>query len=131
MTETNGYGIGDRFVATLVARDFPRLRTLMADDVRFRLLVPRGPQTEAGAADTVARFVGWYGAVDELRLESSYVATVADRLVITYRLRLRDTGGWRVIEQHLVAAVDADDRLDAIDLLCTGFHSERVKEVAR
>src|SRR5262249_50689885 len=90
MTHHTPRAIGDRFVATLVAREFPRLRALMTDDVRFRLLVPRGPQTEAGAADTVARFVGWYGAVDELRLESSCVATVANRIVITYRLRLRD-----------------------------------------
>jgi SnoaL-like domain len=115
--------LGETFVAAVAARDFPALRATLADDVRFRLLVPRGPQANAGADETLGRFVGWFGAADELRLESAHVGTVAQRLVMTYRLRLRDAAGWRVIEQHLVADTGTDGRLATIDLLCTGFHA--------
>ena len=94
---------------------------MIADDVRFRLLLPKGPQAHSGAAEAVEAFVGWYGDVDELRLESSNVETVADRLVLTYRFRLHDADGWQVIEQHVVADVAPDGRLETIDLLCSGF----------
>jgi hypothetical protein len=116
-------GVGEAVLAALAARDFDGLRRRLADDVRFRLLVPRGPQAEAGAHDTVARFVGWYGGAIELEVESSYVDILADRLVLTYRIRLRDAEGSRRLEQHLVCGVGSDGRLATIDLLCTGFHS--------
>ncbi len=113
--------VGEAFVKAVAGRDFEGLRAAMADDVRFRLLVPKGPQAQEGAAETVRRFVGWYAEADELRLESSSVDTVAGRLVLSYRFRVRDADGRRVIEQHLVADVAADGRLETIDLLCSGF----------
>ncbi len=113
--------VGEAFVQAVAGRDFEGLRAAMADDVRFRLLVPKGPQAQEGAAETVGRFVGWYAEADELRLESSSVDTVAGRLVLSYRFRVRDADGRRVIEQHLVADVAADGRLETIDLLCSGF----------
>jgi ketosteroid isomerase-like protein len=114
----------ETFVDAVARRDFDGLQAMMTEDVRFRLLVPKGPQAHVGAAETVGRFAGWYGAVDELRLESSSTGTVAGRLVLAYRLRLLDADGWRVIEQHVVADVAPDGRLEAIDLLCTGFHPD-------
>ncbi|MGZ5212349.1 MAG: sulfurtransferase TusA family protein, partial [Actinomycetota bacterium] len=113
--------VGEVFVNALAGRDFAGLRAMMVDDVRFRLLVPKGPQAEAGAAETVGRFVGWYGEADELRLESSNVGTVAGRLALAYRFRLHGVDGWEVIEQHVVADVGPDGRLETINLLCTGF----------
>jgi TusA-related sulfurtransferase len=38
-----------------------------------------------------------------------------------YRFRLHDEDGWQVIEQHVVADVAPDGRLEKIDLLCSGF----------
>lgn len=116
--------LAETFVDAVARRDFDGLQAMMTDDVRFRLLVPKGPQAHVGAGETVGRFVGWYAGVDELRLESSSVGTVAGRLMLAYRLRLHDADGWRVIEQHVVADVAPDGRLDAIDLLCTGFHPD-------
>jgi hypothetical protein len=116
--------IGENVVAALAAKDFDRLRAVLADDVRFRLLVPKGPQRQLGPEETVARFVRWYGEADELWLESSSISTVVDRLVLVFRIRLHDADGWQVIEQHLVADANPDGRLRAIDLLCTGFHGE-------
>jgi TusA-related sulfurtransferase len=113
--------VGEAFVNALADRDFVRLRAAIAEDVRFRLLLPKGPQAHSGVAETVESFVRWYGDVDELHLESSSVETVAGRLVLTYRFRLHDEDGWQVIEQHVVADVAPDDRFEKIDLLCSGF----------
>lgn len=114
--------VGKAFVNALADRDFERFRAVIADDVRFRLLLPKGPQAQSGVAETVESFVRWYGDVDELHLESSSVGTVAGRLVLMYRLRLLDADGWQVIEQHVIADLAPDGRrLDRIDLLCTGF----------
>lgn len=113
--------VGGALVNALADRDFEGLRAVIADDVRFRLLLPKGPQAHSGVAETVEAFVSWYGDVDELHLESSSVETVADRLVLMYRFRLHDADGWQVIEQHLVADDAPDGRLEKIDLLCSGF----------
>jgi TusA-related sulfurtransferase len=113
--------VGEAFVNALADRDFERLRAAIADDVRFRLLLPKGPQAHSGVNETVESFVRWYGDVDELHLESSRVEAVAGRLVLTYRFRLHDEDGWQVIEQHVVADVAPDGRLETIDLLCSGF----------
>ncbi len=112
---------GEALVNALADRDFEGLRAVIADGVRFRLLLPRGPQAHSGVAETIEAFVSWYGDVDEWHLESSTVETVADRLVLTYRFRLHDADGWKVIEQHLVADDGPDGRLEKIDLLCSGF----------
>jgi len=112
---------GEAFVNALADRDFKRLRAAIADDVRFRLLLPKGPQAHSGVAETVESFVRWYGDVDELHLESSSVEAVAGRLVLMYRFRLHDEDGWQVIEQHVVADIAPDGRLEKIDLLCSGF----------
>src|SRR5262245_51893631 len=122
-TELDLRGVGEAVLTELAARDFDGLRRRLAADVRLRLLAPRGPQAEAGAADTIARFVGWFGGALALDLESSHVDTLADRLLLTYRFRLRDADGSRRLEQHLVCGLDAEQRLATIDLLCTGFHS--------
>ncbi len=113
--------VGEAFVSALAGRDFEGLRAAMTEDVRFRLLLPSGPQAHVGAAETVGKIAGWYSGAEELRLESSSVETVADRLVLAYRLRVLDADGWKVIEQHVVADVAPDGRLETIDLLCTGF----------
>ena len=112
---------GTAFVNALADRDFERFRAAIADDVRFRLLLPKGPQAHSGVTETLESFVRWYGHVDELHLESSSVEAVAGRLVLMYRFRLHDEDGWQVIEQHVVADVASDGRLEKIDLLCSGF----------
>lgn len=116
--------VGERFVDAIARRDFDGLRAAIADDVRFRLLVPKGPQAHTGAGETVGRFVGWFEEARELQLESSSVQDVSGRLALVYRFRLLDADGWQVIEQHLMADVAQDGRLEAIDLLCSGFRRD-------
>jgi len=113
--------VGEAFVNAIADRDFMRLRTSIADDVRFRLLLPKGPQAHSGVGETVESFVRWYRDVEELYLESSRVEVVAGRLMLMYRFRLHDEDGWQVIEQHVAADASPDGRLEKIDLLCSGF----------
>ena len=112
---------GRAFVEALAVRDFEALRALLSEDIRFRMLLPSGPQQEDGAASTAGRFISWFGDAGELELQASTVDYVADRIAVSYRFRVRDLNGWRLIEQHLVVDVADDGRMQAIDLLCTGF----------
>jgi hypothetical protein len=114
---------GRAFVDALAGRDFPALRAALSDDVRFRLLVPKGPQEEAGVAATVGRFTDWFADADPVVLESCGVGDVAGRAAISYRFQLKKPEGWRVLEQHLMADVDESGRSTAIDLLCSGFRA--------
>ena len=112
---------GEALVRAVAERNFEGLRAAIAEEVRFRLLLPRGPQAYSRADEAVAAFVDWFAGADELHLESSSVHTAVGRLVVTYRFRLHDADGWTMIEQHVVADVGPDGRLERIDLLCTGF----------
>lgn len=113
--------LGEAFVTAIAARDFERMLAAVTDDVRFRMLLPGGSEAQVGATEVVGRFVDWFSTADEMRLEYSRVETVADRLVLSYRFRLHGADGWQLIEQHLVADAAPDERLEAIDLLCSGF----------
>ena len=115
--------VGAAFLNALTAREFTTVRALLADDVRFRMLVPSGLMTESAADATIERFIGWFGDANPFEVETSSSGEVEGRAAIIYRFRLRDAGGWQAIEQHLMLNVDADGRVEAIDLLCSGFRS--------
>lgn len=115
--------VGAAFLDALAARQFTATRSLLADHVRFRMLLPSGPTTESDADTTIGRFIGWFADADTSEVEASSVGEVGGRAAVTYRFRLHGADGWQVIEQHLMLDVDADGRVDAIDLLCSGFRS--------
>jgi TusA-related sulfurtransferase len=123
--------VGAAFLDALKTRAFPAARALLAEDVRFRMLVPSGLMTESVADATIGRFIGWFGDAEPFEVEASSSEEVEGRAAITYRFRLHRADGWRVIEQHLMLDVGADSRIAAIDLLCSGFRSIAVSEPAR
>jgi TusA-related sulfurtransferase len=123
--------VGAAFLDALASRNFVAARSLLTDGVRFRMLLPRGPATEADADATIGRFIGWFADADPFEVEASSAGEVEGRASVTYRFRLRDADGWQVIEQHLMLDVDSDGRVDAIDLLCSGFRSIAVDEPGR
>jgi TusA-related sulfurtransferase len=108
------------FVRSLAAQDHDALGLLLAEDLRFRMLLPSGPTSDAGAAAAVARITSWFADADTIDVEASASEEVGGRLASTYRLRVHRTGGWHLIEQHLMLDV-VDGRISAIDLLCSGF----------
>ena len=123
--------VGEAFLEALEARDYEAARSMLAHDVRFRMLVPSGLMMETDADGTVARFKGWFGDADSFDIEDSKAGEVEGRVAITYRFRLHDADGWQAIEQHLMIDVGADGRIEAIDLLCSGFRSIAACEPGR
>jgi TusA-related sulfurtransferase len=122
--------VGAAFLDALMARNFTAARALLADDVRFRMLVPRGLMTESDADATIGRFIGWFGDADQFEVEASSSREVEGRAAIAYRIRLHDADGWELIEQHLMLDVREDARIEGIDLLCSGFRSISSAKVA-
>jgi SnoaL-like domain len=124
-TELSSVEAGFELVAALASRDFPRLAATLAPDVRLRALIPPGP-VEASGDGAAAKFSAWFGDAEELQLVRSERETIADRLHVSYRLRVkRPDDGWKVVEQHLICALEGG-RISALDLLCTGFRPEAV-----
>jgi TusA-related sulfurtransferase len=131
MIEVAARDVGTAFVKALSARDFTAARALLAGDVRFRMLLPSGLQTEADAHGVIARFSGWFGDADRFEVEGSDAHEVEGRAAVVYRFRVHDADGWQAIEQHLMIDVDPDGRIAGIDLLCSGFRSIAMCEPER
>ncbi len=116
--------LGSGLVAALAQRDFPRLANTLTPDVRMRALIPPGPVEVSGAEAAAAKFSSWFADAEELELIRSGSDTVADRLHVFYRLRVKKPGDLRkIVEQQLLCAFD-DDRISALDLVCSGFRRD-------
>jgi hypothetical protein len=113
--------VGEAFLEALANRDFEALRACLQQDVSFRALVPSGIRQATEASGTANRLRLWFGEADRFEMLRSEIGQVADRLSITYRLRLHDPDGWQVIEQRLYCNVGDDGRISKFDLLCSGF----------
>ncbi|RNM12238.1 sulfurtransferase TusA family protein [Nocardioides pocheonensis] len=111
------------FLNALTARDFTTARSVLADDLAMRMLVPPGFMTDEGGDAAIGWFSSWFTDADPFQVEASSAEAVEGRAAVTYRLRLHRPNGWYLIEQHLMLDVGGDDRITAIDLLCSGFRS--------
>ena len=112
------------FLDTLAGRDFVALRDLFADDVWFRILLPRHTVEEHTADGTVAALYRWYGTANELEVHDLDHHTMAGREFVSYRFRLRPEWApehWHLIEQSGYVRI-RDGRITRLDLVCTGFH---------
>ena len=116
--------VGEAFLQALANRDFEALQACLQQDVSFRALVPHGVRQAMDASCTVNRLRPWFGEADSFEMLRTEIGQVADRLSITYRIRLHDSDGWQVIEQRLYCDVGDDGRISTIDLLCSGFVPE-------
>jgi tRNA 2-thiouridine synthesizing protein A len=114
---------GERFVNALGERDFPRLSSCLADDARFRALVPGGLREAIGSVEPVRFFQAWFGSADRVEVLDREVGTIADRVHLAWRFRVHDASGVRLIEQHAFISIQ-DDRIMDLDLLCSGFRCE-------
>ena len=116
--------VGEAFLQALANRDFEALQACLQQDVSFRALVPPGIRQATDASGTVNRLRLWFGEADSFEMLRTEIGQVADRLSITYRIRLHDSDGWQVIEQRLYCDVGDDGRISILDLLCSGFLPE-------
>jgi len=119
--------IAASFLDGLTTRDYARLTTALDPAVRFRALLPGGPSEWHSPTAVAETFHGWFGTAEEFEVLATSMNHVARRVQMTWRFRLRqapfDIGeGWHVIEQHAFA--DLSDTIQALDLVCSGFHAE-------
>jgi len=124
MRQSSATDLGDAFVTALVDGDAPRLALTLDAGVQMRALLPPGPIEVLGAEAVAGKFTAWFGSAVEVQLMRSDSDTIADRLHVSYRLRVRRSGDlWNVVEQHLLCAHDRG-RITALDLVCSGFRPE-------
>ena len=108
-------------VATIVvSRDRQRLIAALTETVRLRALLPGGPIQAHGREDVAARFHGWFADFDTVQLVESAGEAVGDRLLIHYRVHVTRGADRRVCTQTAVCTL-VDERLQVIDLLCSGL----------
>jgi TusA-related sulfurtransferase len=111
------------FLNAVTGRDFAAARSVLADELPMRMLVPGGLMCDVGAEAAIGRIASWFSDADPFEVHASTADEVEGRAAVTYRLRMHKPDGWYLIEQHLMLDVDADGRVTAIDLLCSGFRS--------
>src|SRR5258708_16109365 len=122
-TPTTRWSIAGLLLEALAARDFALMSDCFETAATMRALLPRGLAECEGATQIVESLRTWFGAAEEFEVLDGTVGEVGDRLHVAWRLRLRPTPwgdeAWNVIEQQ--AYLRARERIDAIDLLCSGF----------
>jgi hypothetical protein len=106
--------------ATVISRDRPRLRAALTETVRLRALLPGGPIQAHGRTDVAACFDGWFADFDGVQLVESAGEAVGDRLLVHYRLHLT-RGAHRWVCTQTAVCTLLDERLQVIDLLCSGL----------
>ena len=124
MRQCSATDLGGAFVTALVDGDAPRLAGTLAADVQMRALLPPGTIEVLGAEAVADKFVGWFASAEQLELIRSDCEPVADRLHVSYRLRVkRPADPWKVVEQHLLCTHNRGS-ITTLDLVCSGFRPD-------
>jgi TusA-related sulfurtransferase len=116
------------FVEALAHRDFEAVGATFSPAIRFRGLLPSDVLELQGPAAVTEKLRTWFGVAERFEVQEAIARAVADRMQFRYRFRLRPHpsvpgSGWHVIEQHGFCET-ADGKIEAINLLCTGFRPE-------
>jgi len=120
--------IAGQFLDALARRDFPELESCLDTNVRFRALVPRGAIEANGAVQAVALFRTWFGQDDTFDVIDAAIGQMGPRTYLRWQVRTGsggDASSFRLVEQHAFAV--AGRRIQALDLLCSGFISAGLK----
>ena len=125
------WSVGGVFLEALANRDYARMAATLNPTVRFRAMLPPGPMDWEGSEEVSGVFSSWFGDAEGFEVVDAAVGEVGGRLHLSWRLRLRPAPfaigeGWHVIEQQAYA--DAGDTIEALDLVCSGFHPEQHDE---
>ena len=113
--------IARAYLDAVVARDYEHVGSLLADDFRLRDLSPPGftEVTDTGAALTGMREL--LDMFDSVQLVESDVYEIGNVTYVRARVGfVHPEAGSRMLEQHHLLTI-ADQRIHAIDELCTGF----------
>jgi hypothetical protein len=120
---TMKWSVGGLLLEALAERNFAHMSECFGPAATMRALLPNGPAEFQGAAQIAENFQSWFGNAEAFEVLDGTVGEVGNRLHLAWRLRLRPTpwgdDDWHIIEQQ--AYLRAGERIDAIDLLCSGF----------
>lgn len=117
--------IGPQFLSAVAKRDFVSLASCFSDSARFRALLPRGLREATGGSESAGYFQQWFGLADRIELLDSAESAIVDKRHLSWRLRVHDSLGRRLVEQQAYATV-RDGQIIEFDLLCSGFRAEDV-----
>jgi ketosteroid isomerase-like protein len=113
--------IGHAYLDAVVARDYERVESLLADDFRLRDLSPPGFTEVKGSGAALSGLRELLDMFDTVRLVDSDVYEIGNVTYVRARVHfLHPEAGERMLEQHHLLTI-ADERIQAIDELCTGF----------
>lgn len=114
---------GRALLEAITGRDVRAIEGALTADAHLRALLPFGLVEVDGATAIADQLEGWFAGADPFEVLSRDVQESAGKVAVRYRFRLRQPGADHeaVIEQNLMCSV-SDGRVDAVDLMCTGFH---------
>ena len=122
MATVTGTQVAERFLDALEAHDYDAAAELFASDGRLRALVPQALREDEGPEAVANRFRFWWDELAELELLEREAARFHDRTRIRYRWRGRDPeDGWIEVEHQGYLRLDADGRIAAMNVVCSGF----------
>jgi hypothetical protein len=125
-TTSTRWSVGGLLLEALAERDFDRMTDCFAPAATMRALLPRGLAQCDGALAIVDRIRSWFGCAEEFEVLDGTVGEVGGRMHLAWRVRMHPTPGgddaWHVVEQQ--AYLHAGERIDALDLLCSGFQPD-------
>jgi hypothetical protein len=126
VSTTPSWSVGGLFLEALAIRDFERMVDCFTPQATMRALIPPGLNECAGAAQIVDSIRSWFGGATEFEVLDGTVGEVGGRVHVSWRLRMHPTpwgdDTWHVIEQQ--AYLRANQQIEAIDLLCSGFQPD-------
>lgn len=112
--------LGAELIAAVVAHDFDRARSLLADTVELKGYTPSKGYFELQGAEAVMKLLAeWYEPADQ-SLEAIETGQVPGRHRVGYRVRWSTPEmGAHVFEQQAYYDV-ADGRISGLQLVCSG-----------
>lgn len=120
------WAVGGLFLEALAIRDFERMADCFTPQATMRALIPPGLSECEGSPQIIESIRSWFGGAKEFEVLDGTVGAIGSRVHVSWRLRMHPTpwgdDNWHVIEQQ--AFLRAGQRIDAIDLLCSGFQPE-------
>src|SRR5215831_18875321 len=113
--------IARAYLDAVVARDYERVESLLADNFRLRDLSPPGFTEVSGAEPAMSGLREMLDMFDMVRLVDSDVYEIGDRTYVRARVHfVHPEAGPRMLEQHHLLKITGQ-QIEAIDELCTGF----------